>query len=214
MTDRQTISLLDEGCWDRACAELGQRDPVMQKLIATSGKDRLQTRGEPFQTLVRSIVGQQISVKAADSIWKRFLLVCPDTSPEEILTASAEMLSGAGLSRRKVEYLKDLAFHFVERKIQADQWSEMTDEDIIADLTQVRGIGRWTAEMFLIFNLLRPNVLPADDVGLLKGISMSYFSGEGIGQNDVRKIAANWEPWCTVATWYLWRSLTPLPVEY
>ncbi len=214
MTDKQTISLLDEGCWDRACAELGQRDPVMQKLIATSGKDRLQTRGDPFQTLVRSIVGQQISVKAADSIWKRFLLVCPDTSPEEILTASAEMLSGAGLSRRKVEYLKDLAFHFVERKIQADQWSEMTDEDIIADLTQVRGIGRWTAEMFLIFNLLRPNVLPADDVGLLKGISMSYFSGEGIGQNDVRKIAANWEPWCTVATWYLWRSLTPLPVEY
>lgn len=214
MTDRQTISLLDEGCWDRACAELGQRDPVMQKLIATSGKDRLQTRGEAFQTLARSIVGQQISVRAADSIWKRFLEVCPDSTPEEILTASAEVLSGAGLSRRKVEYLKDLAFHFQERKIQADQWPAMPDEDIIADLTQVRGIGRWTAEMFLIFNLMRPNVLPLDDVGLLKGISLSYFSGEDIGKKDVQKIAGKWEPWCTVATWYLWRSLTPLPVEY
>ena len=214
MTDRQTISLLDEGCWDRACAELGRRDAVMEELIATSGKDRLQTRGEPFQTLARSVVGQQISVKAADSIWKRFLLVCPASSPEEIMTASGEMLSAAGLSRRKVEYLKDLAFHFVERKIQADQWPDMPDEDIIADLTQVRGIGRWTAEMFLIFNLMRPNVLPLDDVGLLKGISMSYFSGEDIGKKDVRKIAENWEPWCTVATWYLWRSLTPLPVEY
>ncbi len=214
MTDSHTISLLDERYWERACTELGERDPVMQNLIATSGKDRLQTRGEPFQTLVRSIVGQQISVKAADSIWKRFLLVCPTGSPEEIMTASAEMLSSAGLSRRKVEYLKDLAFHFIKRKIQADQWQDMPDEDIIADLTQVRGIGRWTAEMFLIFNLMRPNVLPLDDVGLLKGISLSYFSGEEIGKKDVRKIAGNWEPWCTVATWYLWRSLTPLPVEY
>ena len=214
MTQRHTISLLDEGYWERACIELGKRDPVMQQLIATSGKDRLQTRGEPFQTLARSIVGQQISVKAADAIWKRLLLVCPVSSPEEIMTASAEMLTGAGLSRRKVEYLKDLAFHFLERKIQADRWPDMSDEDIIADMTQVRGIGRWTAEMFLIFNLLRPNVLPLDDVGLLKGISMSYFSGEDIGKKDVRKIAQNWEPWCTVATWYLWRSLTPLPVEY
>lgn len=119
MEDGQTISLLDEGCWDQACAELVMRDPVMQKLIATSGKDRLQTRGEPFLTLVRSIVRQQISVRAADSIWKRFLLVCPASSPEKIMTASTEMLSAAGLSRRKVEYLKDLAFHFVERKIQA-----------------------------------------------------------------------------------------------
>lgn len=214
MTDRQTISLLDEGCWDRACAELGNRDPVMQKLIATSSKDRLQTRGEPFQTLARSIVGQQISVKAADSIWKRFILVCPDCSPEDILQASAEALSAAGLSKRKVEYLKDLAFHFLERKIQADQWPAMSDDEIIADLTQVRGIGRWTAEMFLIFNLMRPNVLPLDDVGLLKGISTSYFSGESITKKDVKKIAGRWEPWCTVATWFLWRSLTPLPVEY
>ena len=214
MENDKTFSLLDEACWDQACAELGKRDPVMQELIAASGKERLQTRGEPFQTLARSIVGQQISVRAADSIWKRFLLVCPGCSPEEILTASAQDLSASGLSKRKVEYLKDLAFHFLERKIQADRWPDMSDEEIIADLIQVRGIGRWTAEMFLIFNLLRPNVLPLDDVGLLKGISTSYFSGEDITRKDVREIAGNWEPWCTVATWYLWRSLTPLPVEY
>lgn len=214
MADRQTISLLDEGCWEKACEELGSRDPIMQQLIAASEKDRLQTRGEPFQTLARSIAGQQISVKAADSIWKRFISVCPACSPEEILTASAEALSNAGLSKRKVEYLKDLAIHFLERKIQADRWPEMSDEEIVADLTQVRGIGRWTAEMFLIFNLMRPNVLPLDDVGLLKGISKLYFSGESVTKKDVRELAGNWEPWCTVATWYLWRSLTPLPVEY
>ena len=214
MKDGKTVSLLDEGSWDRACAELGKRDPVMQQLIARSGKARLQTRGEPFQTLARSIVGQQISVSAADSIWNRFRQVCPDCSPEEIMCASAEDLIASGLSKRKVEYLKDLAFHFLERKIQANQWFNMPDEEIIADLVQVRGIGRWTAEMFLIFNLLRPNVLPLDDVGLLKGISTSYFFGENVTKKDAKKIAVKWEPWCTVATWYLWRSLTPLPVEY
>ncbi len=214
MKDWQTVSLLDKECWERACTELGDRDPVMQKLIATSGKARLQSRGEPFQTLARSIVGQQISVAAADSIWKRFLRVCPDCLPEEIKAASSDDLSASGLSKRKVEYLKDLAFHFLERKIQADRWFEMPDEEIIADLVQVRGIGRWTAEMFLIFNLLRPNVLPLDDAGLLKGISISYFSGEDITKEDAKKMAVHWEPWCTVATWFLWGSLSPLPVEY
>jgi DNA-3-methyladenine glycosylase II len=113
-----------------------------------------------------------------------------------------------------VEYLLDLATHFREGSVHAKDWSSMEDEDVIAELIQIRGIGRWTAEMFLIFNLLRPNILPLGDVGLLRGISVNYFSGEPVSRSDAREVSANWEPWRTVATWYLWRSLDPVPVEY
>ena len=108
----------------------------------------------------------------------------------------------------------DLAAHFRDGSVHAKDWSSMEDEDVIAELIQSRGIGRWTAEMFLIFNLLRPNILPLDDVGLLRGISVNYFSGEPVSRSDAREVSANWEPWRTVATWYLWRSLDPVPVEY
>ncbi|WAV93160.1 DNA-3-methyladenine glycosylase [Oxalobacter aliiformigenes] len=209
-----TGSLIDPDTWNQACRELSTRDPILGKLIRETEKGRLLSRGEPFQTLVRSIVGQQISVKAADSIWERFRTVCPACTPSEIMQASVDSLGASGLSRRKVEYLKDLAFHFLERKIRTDRWIVMADEEIIADLTRIKGIGRWTAEMFLIFNLLRPDVLPVDDVGLQKGVSKSYFSGKPVSREDIRELAKNWKPWCTVATWYLWRSLTPLPVEY
>lgn len=214
MQARKVSSLDEPGVWETACEELARCDPVMAELIASAGKERLACRGEPFKTLARSIVGQQISVKAADSIWQRFSRLCPDCTPEEIASAFPERLGECGLSKRKVEYLKDLAFHFLERKIRIDEWNGMPDEEIIADLTRIRGIGRWTAEMFLIFNLLRPNVLPLADVGLQKGISLSYFSGDSVSGKDIRNLAIRWEPWCTVATWYLWRSLTPLPVEY
>ena len=209
-----SFSLSDPGSWEYACRELSRRDPVLKAMIAQAGEARLSSRGDPFETLVRSIVGQQISVKAADAVWRRFRQVCPDCVPQEIMRLGTEQLHACGLSARKVAYLKDLAFHFLERKIQADRWGEMADEEVIADLTQVKGIGRWTAEMFLIFNLLRPDVLPLDDIGLQKGVSLSYFSGEPVSRHDIRKIAENWKPWSTVATWYLWRSLTPLPVEY
>ncbi len=214
MNQNRTLALDEPGIWDRACRELVQRDPVLKSLMLEPDRGRLTCRGEPFQTLVRSIVGQQISVRAADSIWQRFREVCPECTPLEIAHAESGSLNASGLSKRKTEYLKDLAFHFLERKIQPDRWSDMTDEEVIADLTRIRGIGRWTAEMFLIFNLLRPDVLPLDDVGLQKGISMAYFSGEPVSESDIRKISENWKPWRTVAVWYLWRSLTPLPVEY
>jgi DNA-3-methyladenine glycosylase II len=118
------------------------------------------------------------------------------------------------LSKRKADYILDLADHFKSKRVNAEQWQEMEDEEVIADLTQIRGIGRWTAEMFLIFNLLRPNILPLDDLGLLKGISVNYFSGEPVSRSDAREVSANWEPWRTVATWYLWRSLDPVSAEY
>lgn len=200
--------------WEQAKAELMARDRIMKRLIPQFGGACLNGRGEPFQTLVRSILGQQISVKAAESIWQRFLLSCPKCTPAQIAMAGHAGLLECGLSKRKAEYLLDLAGHFSEKRVQVDKWAEMGDEEVIADLTQIRGIGRWTAEMFLIFNLQRPNVLPLDDVGLIRGISRCYFSGEPVSLSEVREVAANWEPWRTVATWYLWRSLDPVPVEY
>lgn len=199
--------------WSDAKAELMRRDRILRKLIPQFGGLQLVGRAEPFTTLARSIVGQQISVRAAESVWQRLLLICPKCTPAQVLKAG-DTLAGCGLSKRKAEYILDLAEHFKARRVHADKWTAMGDEDVIAELVQIRGIGRWTAEMFLIFNLLRPNILPLDDVGLLRGISVNYFSGEPVSRSDAREVAANWEPFRTVATWYLWRSLEPVPVEY
>jgi DNA-3-methyladenine glycosylase II len=195
--------------WEDAKLELMKRDRIMRKLIPQFGDLHLIGRGEAFTTLARSIVGQQISVKAAETVWQRLLSICPKCTPQQILKAGNDKLSLCGLSRRKMEYIIDLAEHFRAKRVHADKWTEMEDEDVIAELVQIRGIGRWTAEMFLIFNMLRPNILPLDDIGLLKGISVNYFSGEPVSRSDAREVAANWEPWRTVATWYLWRSLDP-----
>jgi DNA-3-methyladenine glycosylase II len=200
--------------WEDAKQELMKRDRIMRKLIPQFGDLRLAGRGEPFLTLCRSIIGQQISVAAADAVWGRFLTACTKCTPLHVTKVEPEQLLACGLSKRKTEYILDLALHFKEKRVHIEKWAKMDDEDVIAELTQIRGIGRWTAEMFLIFNLLRPNILPLDDLGLLKGISTNYFSGEPVSRSDAREVAANWEPWRTVATWYLWRSLDPVAVEY
>ena len=206
------------GYWDEACRHLGRRDRVMKKLIPRFGQARLQSRGDAFTTLARSIVGQQISVKAAQSVWERLVGTVGGSdhrlSPQALLDCTPEALRGAGLSARKTEYLHDLARHFDSRLIHVDQWRDMADEAIIAELIGIRGIGRWTAEMFLIFHLMRPNVLPLDDIGLQNGISRAYFSGEPVSRSEIREVAASWAPFCSVATWYIWRSLDPLPVSY
>ena len=200
--------------WEEAKQELMKRDRIMRKLIPQFGDLRLAGRGEPFLTLCRSIIGQQISVVAADAVWARFLKSCIKCTPTHVIAAGPELLLASGLSKRKTEYILDLAEHFNEKRVHVEKWAKMGDEDVISELIQIRGIGRWTAEMFLIFNLLRPNILPLDDLGLLKGISLNYFSGEPVSRSDAREVAANWEPWRTVATWYLWRSLDPVAVEY
>ncbi len=200
--------------WEEAKLELMKRDRIMRRLIPQFGDLQLVGRGEPFVTLARSIVGQQISVKAAQAVWERLLAACPRMTPAAVQKLGLEKLAGCGLSKRKAEYLTDLSLHFRDGSVHEKDWSSMDDEAVIAELVQIRGIGRWTAEMFLIFNLLRPNILPLDDIGLLRGISINYFSGEPVSRSDAREVAANWEPWRTVATWYLWRSLDPVPVEY
>ncbi len=200
--------------WQDACKHLIKKDRVMKRLIPQFGDACLQTRGDAFVTLARSIVGQQISVKAAQTVWDRFALLPRKMAPAHVLKVKVDDMRSAGLSARKVEYLVDLALHFDSCAVQVDAWSAMEDEDIITELVGIRGIGRWTAEMFLIFHLMRPNVLPLDDIGLINGISKSYFSGEAVSRSDAREVAAAWAPYCSVATWYIWRSLDPLPVEY
>ncbi len=200
--------------WEDACKHLTRKDRVMKRLIAQSDGACLQTRGDAFTTLARSIVGQQISVKAAQTVWDRFALLPRNMLPANVLKLKVDDMRGAGLSARKVEYLVDLSLHFSNGSIQVGAWESMDDESIIAELVAIRGIGRWTAEMFLIFHLMRPNVLPLDDVGLINGISRNYFSGETVSRSDAREVAGAWTPYCSVATWYIWRSLDPLPVEY
>ncbi|MBI3384007.1 DNA-3-methyladenine glycosylase family protein [Aquabacterium sp.] len=222
VTGEVASALVTPPYWDDACKHLSKRDRVMRKLIADHGSARLYSRGDAFTTLARSIVGQQISVKAAQSVWEKLLTLFGHQPPEQrgplsvqgVLAQSPESLRQVGLSARKVEYMRDLAKHFDEGQVHVGQWQQMDDEAIIEELIDIRGIGRWTAEMFLIFHLMRPNVLPLDDLGLIKGISMSYFSGEPVSRAEARDIAEAWAPYRTVGTWYLWRSLDPLPVEY
>lgn len=206
------------GYWDEACKHLARRDRVMKKLIPQYGEARLQSRGDAFTTLARSIVGQQISVKAAQSVWDRFASLVESPSiklpPGDVLKLKVDAMRGAGLSARKVEYLQDLARHFADGTVHVRRWTQMDDEAIVDELVAIRGIGRWTAEMFLIFHLMRPDVLPLDDLGLLKGISVNYFSGEPVTRVEAREVGDAWAPYRSVATWYIWRSLDPLPVEY
>ncbi|MDO4795310.1 MAG: DNA-3-methyladenine glycosylase 2 family protein [Brachymonas sp.] len=200
--------------WAEACAHLSQRDRVMKQLVQQYGSARLESRGNAFVTLARSIVGQQISVKAAQSVWDRFAALPHALEPQAVLQLTPQTMRAAGLSARKVEYLHDLARHFTQHGLQNIAWQDLDDEAVIATLTAIRGIGRWTAEMFLIFHLMRPNVLPLDDIGLQKGISQLYFSGEPVSRHTLREVAQAWQPYCSVGTWYVWRSLDPLPVAY
>jgi DNA-3-methyladenine glycosylase II len=200
--------------WEEACRHLSKKDRVMKRLIPQFGDACLQSRGDAFTTLARSIVGQQISVKAAQTVWDRFAKLPRRMTAGNVLKLKVDDMQAAGLSARKIEYLVDLALHFDSRAVHADSWPAMTDDEIIAELVGIRGIGRWTAEMFLIFHLMRPNVLPLDDIGLINGISRNYFSGDPVSRSDAREVAAAWAPFCSVATWYIWRSLDPVPVGY
>jgi DNA-3-methyladenine glycosylase II len=210
----EAITPITPGFWVDACKHLMKKDRVMKRLIPQFGDACLQTRGDAFVTLARSIVGQQISVKAAQTVWDRFATLPRKVTPANVLRLKVDDMRAAGLSARKVEYLVDLSLHFDSGALDVDAWEAMDDDAIIAELIGIRGIGRWTAEMFLIFHLMRPNVLPLDDVGLINGISRNYFSGEVVSRSDAREVAAAWQPFCSVATWYIWRSLDPLPVEY
>ncbi|MEO8104126.1 MAG: DNA-3-methyladenine glycosylase [Betaproteobacteria bacterium] len=200
--------------WNDACMHLGKRCKVMKKLIKSYPEAQLRTRGDPFQTLARAIVGQQISVKAAQSVWNKTVDVVGRITPKNMLAVTPEQLRGAGNSRQKIAYMQDLAAHFADGRIKPRRWHAMDDADVIGELVEVKGIGRWTAEMFLIFYLMRPNVFPVDDIGLIRAIERHFHDGDRLSKAEVLAYAERWAPWNTVATWYLWRSLDPIPVEY
>lgn len=201
--------------WQQACTALAGQDSELACIIGHySDLGGLKSRGDPFTTLARSIVGQQISVKASESVWQRVLAVLPDFSPLTLAETHADVLRSCGLSQRKVEYVQDLARHFLAGRLRVEQWPGMGDEEVIGELCDVRGIGRWTAEMFLIFNLQRPDVFPVDDIGLQRAMGVHYNAGAALSTAAMCAIAKRWQPWRTVATWYLWRSLDPEPVEY
>ncbi|HTS22631.1 MAG TPA: DNA-3-methyladenine glycosylase [Casimicrobiaceae bacterium] len=208
--------------WDEATKALSRRDRVLARLVRRYPDFHLRRRADPFTTLARAIVAQQISVKAADAIWRRFVSLVgrlpshgfPRLAASRVAASSVESLRGCGLSRRKAEYLVDLADHFSSGRLDPKRWRKLGDEDLIAALVDVKGIGRWTAEMFLIFHELRPDVLPLDDLGLQRAFGEHYNDGERLDRKAMAALAERWRPWRSVATWYLWRSLDPIPVEY
>lgn len=200
--------------WTRAASELSTRDPIMKKLIAQHGTLTLGSRGDAFQTLARAIVGQQISVKAAQSVWNRFVVAHGTVAPAVIAASTIARLRDCGLSGQKSGYILDLATRFHNSLLQPAEWRHLGDEALIAELVQVKGIGRWTAEMFMIFNLARPDVFPMGDLGLQKAMTLHYNRGRKITPSRMQRIGNTWAPWRSVATWYLWRSLDPIPVEY
>ena len=197
--------------WADAKAHLSRKDKVLRRLVKQYPDAELGTRGDAFQTLARSIVGQQISVKAAQSIWARFVQACGGkVTPANVIALMPETLRGCGFSGQKAAYVADLARHFHGGLVKPRRWARMDDEAIIEELIQVKGIGRWSVEMFLIFHMMRPNVLPVGDLGLRRAMERAYNEGDELTKDEMREIGACWSPYCSVATWYLWRSLDPV----
>ncbi|MGH8663835.1 MAG: DNA-3-methyladenine glycosylase family protein [Burkholderiales bacterium] len=198
--------------WSTATRALASCDPVLARLVESHRAFQVGSRGDAFQTLARAIVGQQISVKAAQSVWERFVAAVEVMSPVNVASVDCTRLRAAGLSARKAEYVQDLARRFHDGSIEPASWSDLADDAIIEQLVAVRGIGRWTAEMFLIFNLARPDILPLADLGLQRALCLNYNRGRPLAERRIRAITGAWAPWRSVATWYMWRSLEAVPV--
>tara|TARA_A100001388_G_scaffold215240_1_gene165661 strand:+ start:156 stop:776 length:621 start_codon:yes stop_codon:yes gene_type:complete len=200
--------------WEKAKKALIKKDKKLGKIISNYPKDFLFSKSDPFYTLARSIIGQQISVQAAQSVWDKFENKVMMVNPKQTIKMHFMSLKSCGLSRQKITYLKSLSKAFIDKEIKPYNWSNYSDREIIEELTKIKGIGQWTAEMFLIFNLCRPDVFPADDLGLIKGICKCYNMQYPISKDHAIKMSIRWKPYRSVATWYFWRSLDPIPVEY
>ena len=200
--------------WEKAKKVLISKDKKLGKIISSYPKDFLFSKSDPFYTLARSIVGQQISVKAAQAVWDKLENKAEKIEPNYISKMHFMSLKSCGLSRQKIKYLNSLSSAFIQNKINPEKWKKTNDEDVINELVLIKGIGRWTAEMYLIFNLCRPDIFPVDDIGLLRGICKCYNLNYPIKKEAAIKMSENWKPYRSVATWYFWRSLDPIPVEY
>jgi len=200
--------------WLLAINNLKKKDKILKEIINKYKSEKLHSKKNAFLTLAKSITGQQISVKAANSIWLRLEKKIKKIDPSNILKVKINEIKKCGFSKQKANYIFNLANFFKKNKNIENKWEKVEDEEVIDDLIKIKGIGRWTAEMFLIFYLLRPNIFPSADIGLLKAISINYNLKYPLKNSDIKKFKKKWIPWSTVATWYLWRSLDPVPVKY
>ena len=201
--------------WLKA-TEFLSHDSVMQCLVNQFQGSIVQSRGDAFYTLVRSVIGQQISVRAADAVWGRLGALLPELHPDAVLALEEIQLKSCGLSRQKIAYLRNVSVFFIAHGITTpDYWNDMDDSAVIGHLTQIKGIGRWSAEMFLIFCLMRPDVFPIDDIGLQRALCLHYgLLQKPFPMHHALLLADSWRPYRSVATWYLWRSIDPAEVGY
>ena len=197
--------------WDKAVTDLSKNDDIIGKIITDYPKERMEMKNDTLHTLVRSVVGQQISVRAADAIWNRLDEACNNSITENnLLELSIEDMRKTGLSNTKSNYIMNI----VNANLSELDWENMNDEEVSNELCKIKGIGPWTADMFLIFRLGRTNVLPLGDIGLVNAINLHYNNKEKLSKEELMKFKEKWSPWCSIATWYMWRSLDPVPVEY
>ena len=197
--------------WDKAVTNLSKNDDIIAKIITDYPKERMEMKNDTLHTLVRSVVGQQISVRAADAIWNRLDEACNNSITENnLLELSIGDMRKTGLSNTKSNYI----INIINANLSELDWENMNDEEVSNKLCEVKGIGPWTADMFLIFRLGRTDVLPLGDIGLVNAINLHYNNKEKLSKEELLKFREKWSPWCSIATWYMWRSLDPVPVEY
>ena len=197
--------------WDNAVTDLSENDSIIAKIIANYPKERMEMKNDTLHTLVRSVVGQQISVRAADAIWNRLDEACNNSiTGDNLLQLSIEDMRRTGLSNTKSNYI----INIVKANLTDLNWENMNDDEVSNELCKIKGIGPWTADMFLIFRLGRTNILPLGDIGLVNAINLHYNNKEKLSKEELMKFKKKWSPWCSIATWYMWRSLDPVPVEY
>ena len=199
--------------WEKGKKELKKIDKNIKKIIELYEFPSLTTREDMFYTLIRSIVGQQISVRAADTIWDKIVNEAKEIRPEIIYSMDENTMRDCGLSKRKVEYMKAVSEKWLNGYDKIN-WHELSDEAITEKLVEIRGIGKWTAEMILIFTLMRPDIFPMGDIGAIRALEKIYNKGQKMKKEQIEEIVKKWKPWRTIATWYLWRSIDPVPVQY
>ena len=199
--------------WEEGKKNLREVDFKIKEIIDKYEYPSLTTRDDMFFTLIRSIVGQQISVKAADTVWEKLVNKAQEIRPEIIFEMDKIEMRNCGLSERKVEYMKSASEKWINGYDEID-WNNLSNEMVINKLIEIRGIGIWTAEMILIFTLMRPDVFPMGDIGAIRALEKIYNKGERMTKKEIEEVAKTWKPWRTIATWYLWRSIDPAPGQY
>jgi DNA-3-methyladenine glycosylase II len=197
--------------WQEAIDILQNQDKIIGNLITAYPDEVLTNNHNPFYTLMRAVVGQQISVKAAEAVWQRLSVQLQAITPDNFLTLKEEQLRQCGLSRQKINYITHVAKAFNDGLLTPSKWWEMSDKEVIKQLTEIKGIGQWSAQMFLIFHLHRPDILPLADLGLINAIKQHYGN---ITKTEIITLSEQWQPYRTVAVWYLWRSLDPFIIQY